>query len=41
MATINSATLWKFPRRMRLRAISANHRSTRFSYEELVGVKCR
>lgn len=41
MAVLSSSTLWKLPRRMRLRVISANHRSTRFSQEELVGVKCR
>ena len=26
---------------IRLRVISPNHRSTRFTHEELVGVKCR
>ena len=36
----SSGTLRKTPRRMR-RVISANYRSTRFSQDELVGVKCR
>jgi len=34
-------TLLELPRRMRLRVISPNHRSTGFSQEELVGVKRR
>jgi len=41
MAAIKSRTLLKLPRRIRLRVISPNHRSTKLSQEELVGVKCR
>jgi len=41
IAAISSGTLLKTPRRIRLRVISPNHRSTRFTHEELVGVKCR
>jgi hypothetical protein len=37
----SSGTLLKTPRRIRLRVISPNHRSTRFTHEELVGVKCK
>ena len=33
-------TLWKTPRRMRFRARSRKKRSTMFSHEALVGVKC-
>jgi hypothetical protein len=40
MAAINSGARPKVSRRMRLVVISRNHRSTRFSYDELIGVKC-
>ena len=40
MAVISSGTLWKLPRRTRFSVNSLNHRSTRFSHEALVGVKC-
>ena len=39
MAWINVGTLPKLPRRMHFSVNSRNHRSTRFSQEELVGVK--
>ena len=40
MAWINSGTLPKLPRRTRFSVNSRNQRSTRFSHDELVGVKC-
>src|ERR1700730_2170055 len=40
IAASSSATLWKMPRRMRWRVISAKSRSTRLSHELDVGVKC-
>jgi hypothetical protein len=39
MAAIKSATLWKTPRQKRLVVTSRNHHSTRFSHDELAGVK--
>src|SRR6202045_1932318 len=39
IAASSSATLWKMPRRMRWRVISAKSRSTRLSHELDVGVK--
>jgi hypothetical protein len=39
MANTRSDTLLNTPRRIRLRVISPNHRSTRLSQEEEVGVK--
>ena len=39
MAAINSGTLSKLPRRTRFSVSSRNHRSTRFSHDELVGMK--
>ena len=41
MAAINSGTLSKLPRRTRFSVSSRNHRSTRFSHDELVGMKWR
>ena len=38
MADTNSDTLLNTPRRIRLRVISTNHRSTRFNSEDEVGV---
>src|ERR1700726_727259 len=40
IAASSSATLWKMPRRMRWRVISAKSRSTRLTHELDVGVKC-
>ena len=40
MAASSSATLLKTPRRMRLPVISAKKRSTRFSQDDEVGMKC-
>ncbi len=40
-ASVRSATLVNRPRRSRLSVSSFNHRSTRFSHELEVGVKCR
>ena len=40
MAAWSWDTLSKVPRRMRCRVISANRRSTRFSQDDEVGVKC-
>ena len=40
MASSNSATLANVPRRMRLPVISAKKRSTRFSHDDEVGMKC-
>ena len=40
IARSSSFTLAKLPRRMRFVVISENHRSTRFSHEECVGVWC-
>ena len=40
MLAINSGTLRNTPRRIRFWVSSRNQRSTRFSHEELVGVKC-
>jgi len=40
-AAISSFTLRNTPRRIRLSAMSLNHRSIRFSHELLVGMKCR
>ena len=39
MARISEGTLTNVPRRIRLRVISANQRSTRLSHEELVETK--
>jgi hypothetical protein len=41
MAVINSGTLPKLPRRIRLSVMSRNHRSTKFNQELDVGMKCR
>jgi len=41
IAAISSFTLRNTPRRIRLAAMSLNHRSIRFSHELLVGMKCR
>jgi hypothetical protein len=41
MASINSLTLVKLARRIRLGVISPNPRLTKYNWEELVGVKCR
>src|SRR5208283_3917672 len=41
MVAINSGTLVKTPRRMRLSVSSRNQRSTRLSHQAEVGVKCR
>jgi hypothetical protein len=41
MARSSFRTLSKLPRRMASSVISANQRSTMFSHEALVGVKCR
>jgi len=40
MASINSATLVKTPRRSRSVVMSRKKRSTMFSHEAEVGVKC-
>ena len=40
IARLRSSTLTKEPRRMRLLVSSPNHRSTRLSQLELVGMKC-
>src|ERR1700730_4998600 len=40
IAPSSCATLWKMPRRMRWRVISAKSHSTRLSHELDVGVKC-
>ena len=39
IARTRLGTLRKVPRRILLREISANHRSTRFNHDELVGTK--
>src|SRR6266540_1926695 len=41
IAAISSGTLRNTPRRIALSVSSRNHRSTRFSQDEEVGVKCR
>jgi hypothetical protein len=41
MAFLNSWTLLKVPRRMRVSVNSLNHRSMRFNHDELVGTKCK
>ena len=41
MASTRAGTLAKLPRRSRRSVSSLNQRSTRFSHDELVGVKCR
>ncbi len=40
-SAMRSFTLWNTPRRMALSVRSRNHRSTRLSHEEDVGVKWR
>ncbi len=41
MVATRSSTLGKTPLRMALSVSSRNHRSTRLSYEDDMGVKCR
>jgi hypothetical protein len=38
---MSSGTLWKMPRRIALSVSFPKNRSTRFSHELEVGVKCR
>lgn len=40
MASMSSSTLRKMPRRSRFSVRSRKNRSTMFSHEQLVGVKC-